>query len=152
MIFPFFKKICFLGILGPFSYGIGANIRIGWEILCLPYARFLNRILKYIRKVRKITGFQRNGSKFPKICFSWYVLAFYSIRAVTTLTMVDYGSPRLRITKKGWLRKNTKKGPTKYRGDMSGHLVPALWECMSADSWNSGLALSVGIRSEALTV
>ena len=32
-----------------------------------------------------------------------------------------------------------------------GNLVPCLWECMSADSWYSGQALSVGIRSKALT-
>ena len=38
--FLFFKKIGFLGILGPPSYGIGATIRIGREMLCLPYAGF----------------------------------------------------------------------------------------------------------------
>ena len=37
---PFFKKIGFWGILGPPSYGIGATIRIGREMLCLPYAGF----------------------------------------------------------------------------------------------------------------
>ena len=31
----------FWGILGPPSYGIGATIRIGREMLCLPYAGFL---------------------------------------------------------------------------------------------------------------
>ena len=36
----FFKKIGFWGILGPPSYGIGATIRIGREIQCLPYAGF----------------------------------------------------------------------------------------------------------------
>jgi hypothetical protein len=30
-----------------------------------------------------------------------FVLAFYSIRAVTTLTVVECGSPRLRIAKSG---------------------------------------------------
>ena len=34
-----------------------------------------------------------------------YILAFHSIRAITTLTMVDYGSPRLRITKNGLFNK-----------------------------------------------
>ena len=38
--FFFFKKIGFWGILGPPSYGIGATIRIGQEMLCLPYAGF----------------------------------------------------------------------------------------------------------------
>ena len=36
----FFNKIGFWGILGPPSYGIGATIRIGQEMLCLPYAGF----------------------------------------------------------------------------------------------------------------
>ena len=40
--FPFFKKIWFLGILGPHFYGIGATIRIGREMLCLPHAGFLH--------------------------------------------------------------------------------------------------------------
>ena len=35
------KKVFFCWIcLGPPSYGIGATIRIGWEMLCLPYAGF----------------------------------------------------------------------------------------------------------------
>ena len=38
--FPFFKKIGFLGILGPPYCGVGATIRIGREMLCLPYAGF----------------------------------------------------------------------------------------------------------------
>ena len=39
--FRFPKKIGFSGILGPPYCGIGATIRIGREILCLPYAGFL---------------------------------------------------------------------------------------------------------------
>ena len=38
--FSFFNKIGFLGILGPPYCDIGATIRIGWEMLCLPYAGF----------------------------------------------------------------------------------------------------------------
>ena len=34
------KKNGFLGILGPPYRGIGATIRIGREMLCLPYAGF----------------------------------------------------------------------------------------------------------------
>ena len=41
MNFPFFQKIGILGILGPPYGGIGATIRIGQEMLCLPYAGFL---------------------------------------------------------------------------------------------------------------
>ena len=39
-IFPFFKTIGFLGILGPPYSGIGATIRIGQEMLFLPYGGF----------------------------------------------------------------------------------------------------------------
>ena len=38
--FPFFKKLSLLGILGPPYCGIGATIRIGREMLCLPYSGF----------------------------------------------------------------------------------------------------------------
>ena len=40
MIFSVFQKIRFWGILGPPSYGIGATICIGREMLCLLYAGF----------------------------------------------------------------------------------------------------------------
>ena len=40
------KKIRFWGILGPPYYGIGATIRIGREILCLPYAGFFKILNK----------------------------------------------------------------------------------------------------------
>ena len=40
MIFSVFKKIGFLGILDPPYCGISATIRIGREMLCLPYAGF----------------------------------------------------------------------------------------------------------------
>ena len=45
MIVYFFQKIGFLGILGPPYCGIGATIRIGREMLCLPYAGFFLFIL-----------------------------------------------------------------------------------------------------------
>ena len=49
MIFPVFQKIGFWGILGSPYYGIGATIRIGREMLCLPYAGFLkNRQFIYL--------------------------------------------------------------------------------------------------------
>ena len=41
MIFSVFFLIGFLGILGTPYCGIGATIRIGREMLCLPYAGFL---------------------------------------------------------------------------------------------------------------
>ncbi len=34
-------------------------------------------------------------SEVPKTVFVWSVIAFYSTRVVTTLTVVDCGSPRL---------------------------------------------------------
>ena len=48
MIFSVFQKIGFGGILGPPSYGIGATIRIGREMLCLPYAGFFFALFKII--------------------------------------------------------------------------------------------------------
>ena len=41
MIFSVFQKNWVLGILGPPYCDIGATIRIGREMLCLPYAGFL---------------------------------------------------------------------------------------------------------------
>ena len=43
----------------------------------------------------------RDFLKWPKQAFFGPVLAFYSIRALTNLTVVDSRSPRLRITKSG---------------------------------------------------
>ena len=40
MIFLFFKKIGFWGLLGSPYCGIGATIHIGQEMLCLPYVGF----------------------------------------------------------------------------------------------------------------
>ena len=40
MIFSVFQKIGFFGILGPPYCGIGAIIRIGRAMVCLPYAGF----------------------------------------------------------------------------------------------------------------
>ena len=46
MIFSIFqKKMDFLGILGPPYCDIGATIRIGREMLCLPYAGFFKKLL-----------------------------------------------------------------------------------------------------------
>ena len=39
----FSKKLGFLGIFGQPYCGIGATIRIGREMLCLPYAGFFTR-------------------------------------------------------------------------------------------------------------
>ena len=41
MIYSVFQKNQVWGILGPPYCGIGATIRIGREMLCLPYAGFL---------------------------------------------------------------------------------------------------------------
>ena len=53
MIFSIFQKIWdFLGILGPPYCGTGATIRIGQEMLCLPYAGF------FIKRNKKTILFQ----------------------------------------------------------------------------------------------
>ena len=58
--FPFSKKFGLMGILGPPSYGIGATIRIGREILCLPYAGFL-LVFLYISEI--ISLYNISGAK-----------------------------------------------------------------------------------------
>ena len=52
----FFKKIGFLAILGPPS-GIGATIRIGQEMLCLPYEGFFVSEFHFTSQLR--------------LCFNW---------------------------------------------------------------------------------
>ena len=52
MIFSFFKIFGFLGILGPPYCGIGATIRIGREIRCLPHAGyFLAHYALFVKKI-----------------------------------------------------------------------------------------------------
>ena len=49
MIFSVFsKKIWFWGILGPPYCGIGATIRIGREMLCLPYEGFFFQVMELL--------------------------------------------------------------------------------------------------------
>ena len=59
MIFSVFQKFGFLGILGLPYCGISATIRIGQEMLCLPYAGFfclaLLKVLKKICRTRQPT-------------------------------------------------------------------------------------------------
>ena len=74
MIFSVFKKIGFLGILGPPYCGIGNTIRIGREMLCLPYAGFftvnfvraatdvLKRKRKKLKALNKSAGIERGVS------------------------------------------------------------------------------------------
>ena len=76
------------------------------------------------------------------VLFFKSVLAFYSIWAVTTFTVVGYGSPRLRvrITKSGWSRQKS------YPDEVCktyGHLV-------ADESWYLGLAPTLGTRCKAL--
>ena len=42
-----FQKIWVLSILGPSYCGIGATIRIGREMLCLPYAGFFKKLFSF---------------------------------------------------------------------------------------------------------
>ena len=54
--FRFSKKIGFWGILGPPSYGIGATIRIGREMLCLLYAGFFSSFFFVIKKIYSLVA------------------------------------------------------------------------------------------------
>ena len=50
MIFFCLKKNGFCGILGPPYYGIGATIRIGWEMLRLPFFHLVLEVRKSYKK------------------------------------------------------------------------------------------------------
>ena len=127
-----------------------------------------NTIWKWTRKVWKITVFQRsvdkiirnlclmvkfrcsvmvltlwNFPKLPKTHNFWPTLAFYRIRSVTTLTVVDSGPPWLHITEKGWLGQKLRQ--MRPSSKTCANLVPYY-------SWYLGLALNFRIRSKALTV
>ena len=70
--FWFFKKIWFLGILGPPSYGIGATIRIGREMLCLPYAGFLIIVCFHISAII-------NGYTYLRAVIGWFPCIIFLI-------------------------------------------------------------------------
>ena len=53
MIFFVFFKFGFLDILGPPYCGIGATIRIGLEMPCLPYAGFLFKDFLKVYNLKK---------------------------------------------------------------------------------------------------
>ena len=57
--FRFSKKIEFSAILGPPYCGIGATIRIGREMLCLPYAGFFSSNLVEHEKAQCICEAQQ---------------------------------------------------------------------------------------------
>ena len=69
-IFPFFRKIGFLGILDPPYYGICATIHIGWEMLCLPYAGFfLANMLSVAR--RRLRAWDLTSSTWASLSLSY---------------------------------------------------------------------------------
>ena len=70
--FPFFKKIGFLGILGPPFYGISATIRIGREMHCLPYAGFFNNSIFSVMFPFQIS--------FISSCWDWHWLKWKQLR------------------------------------------------------------------------
>ena len=63
--FPFKKKNGFWGIPGPPYCGIGATIRIGREMLCLPYAGFSSLSL-HIKKSKISQIIKKNRKKSLK--------------------------------------------------------------------------------------
>ena len=56
-----------MGILGPPSYGIGATIRIGRDMLCLPYAGFFFLGMNDLIMSTKTIGLVGRGSGWPKV-------------------------------------------------------------------------------------
>ena len=57
----FQKKIGFWGILGPPYCGICATIRIGREVLCLPYEGFFQYALLNVRDSPQIVKCKKNS-------------------------------------------------------------------------------------------
>ena len=56
-VLNFSKKLGIWGILGPPYCGIGATIRIGQEMLCLPYAGFFFNNSKIVTKITNTLTF-----------------------------------------------------------------------------------------------
>ena len=83
IFFSFFKKIGFGGILGPPSYGIGATIRIGREMLCLPYAGFFFEELFFCKTNLDNCNFDvmQTMANFEKKMVFHLILKFYNGRA-----------------------------------------------------------------------
>ena len=72
--FRFSKKNWFLGILGPPYCGIGATIRIGREMLCLPYAGFFFYNLVMSINWSVLLEISAKGHLFFSSCWSCNVL------------------------------------------------------------------------------
>ena len=62
MILSVFQFFLVFGILGPPYCGIGATIRIGREILCLPYAGFFLSTLNLLAYEAICTYIQTNSN------------------------------------------------------------------------------------------
>ena len=75
--FPFFKKIGFWGIVGTPYCGIGATIRMGPELLCLPCAGFFGYVLLH-RLIFLVLGHNELFFKWWKVVFV-YVLCFFLV-------------------------------------------------------------------------
>ena len=70
--FQFFRKNGFLGILGPPYCGIGATIRIGRLMLCLPYAGFFLRDSKFQRPSKLHYWFKSYGDFAQWMDFAYW--------------------------------------------------------------------------------
>ena len=80
--FPFFKKFWFLGILGPPYCSIGATIRIGREMLCLPYEGLFFLIL--IFAILAIYSLTRNFQ-----LFQFWSLTEETMHITRTVQLID---------------------------------------------------------------
>ena len=85
MIFTVFQKNWVFGILGPPYCGIGATIRIGREMLCLPYAGFL--ITSPVLSQYFPSTLQVSSSSFPVL--SWYIPITFTVLSHTYLASIS---------------------------------------------------------------
>ena len=83
MIFYAFQNIGFWGILGPPSYGIGATIRIGREMLCLPYVGF------FLLAIARVCLYSECFHSFVSCCAK-YITSFWGAKYITSVLDANY--------------------------------------------------------------
>ena len=90
--FAFWMIFFVLGILGPPYRGIGATIRIGRDILCLPYAEFF-LMIAYCSYSLKVLGFQVKGYLYLPCSMLRLILIIFAHNSCSKWILVIYVVP-----------------------------------------------------------
>ena len=117
MIFSLFQKFWFSGIPGPPYCGIGATIRIGREMLCLPYAGF------FFQKVLFSCHLGMPGWHLGS--WGWTLLVYY-------LALLPFSIWNLKIRERGSLKHFLSTLPTFYI-----YMLDAWWTTDQVTEWPS---------------